>query len=147
MDEPKRISSRAEKTIKLVVGCLFVGFVVAVVIPEFIAASLSNASNACVNNLRQIESAKKQWVLENSKGTNDAPTTVEIAAYLKNNQLPACPKGGTYTVGRVNEDPTCSISTSSWPNDHVLNVTNSWWINFKSAYRAVFTQHPSSASQ
>ena len=129
----------AGKTTKLVAACVLVGFVVAIVIPTFIRASLEKSSNACVNNLRQIDSAKQQWALENSKRSDDIPTESEIVAYFRDNKLPLCPQGGAYTIGRVDEDPKCSISTSAWPNDHALNSTNGWWINFKAAYRTVLS--------
>ena len=146
MDEPKKTSSRPGKIIKLVAVFLFVGFIVAIVIPNFIHARLAKASNACVNNLRQIESAKEQWAMENNKRPDDIPPATEIVAYFKDHRLPARPEGGTYTIGRVNEDPQCSISTSAWPNDHVLNVTNSWWIDFKAAYGIILGKQPRSVS-
>src|ERR1051326_1899791 len=113
--------------------CLLAGFIVAIAIPNFIRASLARSSNACINNLCQIEGAKQQWALENKKPANDAPTS-GIVAYLKDDKLPVCPLRGTYTIGRLNEDPKRSISSSAWPNDHVLNITNSWWNNLRSAY-------------
>jgi general secretion pathway protein G len=117
--------------------CLFTGFAVAFVIPGFVAASLARSSNACVNNLRVIDGAKQQWALENGK-TNGIVTWADIKPYLNldsNGDLPKCPQGGTYTIGRLGEDPTCSVGTSDWPNTHALNYTDgSWWINFKMAY-------------
>ena len=38
----------------------------AVAIPNFVRARQSSATNACINNLRQIDAAKKQWELESS---------------------------------------------------------------------------------
>src|SRR6266436_1750994 len=133
MSAPDGKSSFAEKIVKCVTTCLFVvvfGFVVVIAIPDFMRARLSKSANACINNLRQIDGAKQEWALENRKGSNDIPSSAEIAIYLVNNRLPVCPLGGTYIIGRVDEDPKCSISTSAWPNDHVLNPTNNWWTDF-----------------
>jgi hypothetical protein len=65
--------------------------------------------NACINNLRQIDAAKNQWALENSKSLGAVPTEQDIAAYLKDNVIPVCPGGGAYTIGAVGVSPTCSI--------------------------------------
>jgi chromosome segregation ATPase len=65
--------------------------------------------NACINNLRQIDAAKNQWALENSKPVGAVPTEQDIAAYLKDNVIPVCPSGGAYTIGAVGVPPTCSI--------------------------------------
>ena len=67
------------------------------------------AQNTCVNNLRQIDAAKQQWALEYRKKANDVPRPEDIAPYIIHEALPKCPSGGTYTIGRVGEDPTCSI--------------------------------------
>jgi hypothetical protein len=65
--------------------------------------------NICINNLRQIGGAMEQWALENHKDTNAIPTIADIAPYLRSNRIPVCPAKGKYTIGRVGEDPTCSI--------------------------------------
>ena len=121
-------------------SCLIAGFV-AFVIPGFVAASLARSSNACFNNLRAIDGAKQQWALENEK-TNGVVTWAEIKPYMgrdANGSLPKCPQGGLYTIGRLGEDPTCSIGVSDWPNAHALNH-NGWsrWMNFKMAYGKLF---------
>lgn len=84
----------------------------AVTIPNFIRARSTSASNPCVNNLRLIDGAKQQWALENGKTTNDTPTWADIQPYLgrgPQGEIPKCPQGGTYILGRVGEPPRCSI--------------------------------------
>ncbi len=116
-----------------------VAFAVLFVIPPIITARLMRNSNACVNNLRQIDGAKQQWALENGKGSKDVPTVAEISVYLgRDGKMPICPLGGIYTIGRLDEDPTCSIADSDWPNIHALSGPNrSWWSNVRAAYGAV----------
>ena len=68
--------------------------------------------NACINNLRQIDAAKQQWALEKGKKVGDPVTEADIKPYIKldaNGNLPKCPAGGKYTIGKVGETPTCSI--------------------------------------
>jgi hypothetical protein len=119
-----------------------VGFIIVIVTPDFIRARYETASNVCINNLRQIESAKEQWKIENFKKDGEVATEADIKPYFMNGNLPKCPAGGTYTIGPVEEDSKCSIGTSAWPNGHVLNETNNWWTNFKGTYRKIFDIKP-----
>lgn len=64
-------------------------------------------ARTCINQLRQINGAKQQWALENRQPTTVAPTTEQIALYLKDGTL-SCPGGGSYTLKSVGEDPTCN---------------------------------------
>ena len=68
------------------------------------------AANACLNCLRLIDGAKQQWALENKKTEDAIPTTQDITPFIKGNIFPICPDGGKYTIGAVNELPTCSIA-------------------------------------
>lgn len=68
--------------------------------------------NACINNLRQIDAAKNQWALEQRKKNGDMVTEADITPYIKldaSGNLPKCPAGGKYAIGRVGTTPTCSI--------------------------------------
>jgi outer membrane lipoprotein-sorting protein len=66
--------------------------------------------NACINNLRQIELAKKMWALDKGKKDGDLVTEDDIKSYLADGNLPKCPSGGKYTIGKVGEKPTCSTA-------------------------------------
>lgn len=61
-------------------------------------------------HLRQIAGAKEQWTLENHKTTNDVASWSDIKTYLLHEQMPRCPDGGTYILGRVGESPKCSLA-------------------------------------
>lgn len=68
--------------------------------------------NACINNLRQIDAAKQQFALEQRKKVGDPVTEADIKSYIKldaTGNLPKCPAGGKYVIGKVGEIPTCSI--------------------------------------
>ena len=96
------------KKIKVTVGVVVVFLIVgAVVLPSFIRARSTPAMNACVNNLRQLDGAKQQWVIENHKTTSNVPTWEDLLPYLR--QKPFCPQGGTYILGPVGESPRCSF--------------------------------------
>ena len=101
--------------------------VLAIGVPDFIKARSSRAAAPCLNRLRQIDSAKQQWMLEQSKTTNDSPTWSDLFPYLASsftnsywtNGRPVCPEGGVYFLGRVGESPTCSLGKQD-PNHHAL---------------------------
>jgi hypothetical protein len=68
--------------------------------------------NACISNLRQIDAAKNQFALENKKTNGDTVTEADLKPYIKldaSGNFPKCPAGGKYTIGKIGENPTCSI--------------------------------------
>lgn len=71
--------------------------------------------NECINNLRQIDGAKNEWALENGKPKGTPVTAADIAPYIRGGVLPKCPAGGTYTIGKVGEPPTCSVPGHALP--------------------------------
>jgi hypothetical protein len=92
----------------------------------------TSPTNACINNLREIDAAKNRWALEHNAKTNDIVTLDDIRPYLvrygdpngfikldDRGNLPKCPAGGTYTIGKIGEPPTCSIGNTVTPN-HIL---------------------------
>jgi hypothetical protein len=113
---------------KFIITLLAVAVVVlAISVPNFNKARSSRAAAPCINRLMQIDSAKHQWALEQSKTTNDSPTWAEIYPYLSSrftnvwytNGTPVCPEGGVYILGRVGKPPTCSLGKQD-PNHHVM---------------------------
>lgn len=69
-----------------------------------------SSRKACILNLRTISAAKAQWALVENKGVADSPTASDLATYMGvRNGLLVCPAGGSYRIGRMDQDPTCSI--------------------------------------
>jgi type IV pilus assembly protein PilA len=83
--------------IMIVIG--IIGILAAVAIPTFVRARATSQMNACINNMRQFDGAVRQWALEKGKADGAQAAMTDIAPYIKldsNNQIPACPSGGTY---------------------------------------------------
>jgi len=121
MSEPnKKISGIT--IVKWIGLCLLIGLLFAAAIPNFIKPRMHYSENACVNNLRQIETAKEKWAAANGKTDGAIVTEDNIKSYLKlnlNENFPGCPSGGKYSVGKIGENPTCSLGTTVMP-PHVL---------------------------
>jgi hypothetical protein len=99
-----------------------IGVLGAVALPNFIKARTTSCSNACVNNLRQIDAAAQEFALEHGRTNGEAisyPT--DLTPYIKlntNGNIPPCPQGGIYSINKVGDNPTCSFGTTNW--SHVL---------------------------
>jgi general secretion pathway protein G len=92
--------------VEIMIVVAIIGLLAAIAIPNFSRARSTAYKNACIVNLRQIDGAKQIWATENKKGDNDVPTESDIAPYLSKG-MPSCPGGGTYTIGAVDQNPTC----------------------------------------
>jgi hypothetical protein len=112
---------------KFVVAIVIV-FVFTIALPAFIRARTTSSCNACINNLRQFDGAKQQWALEHNKTTNDVPSLNDMRLYVKltsSGELPGCPNGGRYTLGRVDESPRCSVMVDNMDFGYVSVIDQS----------------------
>ena len=50
--------------VEIMIVVAIIGLLAAIAIPSFMRARVTSQKNACINNLRQIESAKDQYALE-----------------------------------------------------------------------------------
>ena len=102
-----------------------IGLLAAIAIPNFVRARTTSQTNACINNLRQIDGAKQQWALDNSAPMNARPGIAELQPYLGRGvggSMPTCPLDDqdsfttSYRVHNMSVVPVCKID----PTDHVL---------------------------
>ena len=114
--------SASKKKFLTVVKLVVIGVIIclfgAIAVPKFIEIRNADMANRCVSNLRDIDSVKYQWALENHAKSNDIVTMNDIAIYFSKG-FPKCPAGGIYTIGKIGELPTCSLGTNVIPA-HVL---------------------------
>jgi prepilin-type N-terminal cleavage/methylation domain-containing protein len=110
--------------IMIVVG--IIGLLVAIALPNFIKSRATSQQNACINNLRQINSAVEQWAMETGQAAGSPPPSLatDLTPYIQlnsNSAIPACPAGGTYTINNISAVPqvTCSLSSLA-SNPHTL---------------------------
>ena len=101
--------------VEIMLVVAIIGLLAAIAIPNFVKARQTSQCNACINNLRQIDSAANQFALEKGQTTGatiNYPT--DLLPYIKLNSsasIPQCPAGGTYADGIVGSNPSCTLST------------------------------------
>ena len=97
--------------VEIMIVVLIIGILLAIAIPNFLNARKTSQAKSCQGNLRQIDSGKQQWAIEQKKGASDSPNMTDLVpTYVKS--TPACPSGGAYAINNVSADPTCSFSST-----------------------------------
>ena len=107
--------------LEIMLVCAVIGILVAIAVPNFMSARTNSQANACINNLRQIDSAAAQFAIEKGRSvgsTINYPS--DLTPYFRLNassSIPPCPAGGNYTVTPVGSDPqvTCSVGNTVSP--------------------------------
>ena len=68
--------------VEIMVVVVIIGLLAAIAIPNLVRARRTSQTNSCINNLRQIDAAKRQWALEQGKKSSDVPTQADLNPYL-----------------------------------------------------------------
>jgi prepilin-type N-terminal cleavage/methylation domain-containing protein len=97
--------------VEIMIVVAIIGLLAAIAIPNFVR-----------NNLRQIDSVKQQWALENKQVPTVTPGTSDIQPYLgrgTGGSIPWCPLDSTatfttsYTMNDVQTPPYCNVGGST----------------------------------
>jgi|ERR1017187_6189343 prepilin-type N-terminal cleavage/methylation domain-containing protein len=117
----EKSSHAAFTMIELMIVVSVIGLLAAISVPNFVRARTQSQTNACINNLRQIDDASQEWALDNHKAADASVMFTDIHSYLKNAIIcPAAGPGATfavsYTLTTVSNKPACNVA----PATHVL---------------------------
>ena len=115
--------------VEIMIVVLIIGLLAALAIPNFIRARALSRQKTCMNNIRQIESAKDQWAME--MGISETDTTVpgiaQLGPYMKaTTVMPECPLTSApgvhyqYSVGDVQTRTTCLSGAAAGAFPHVI---------------------------
>jgi prepilin-type N-terminal cleavage/methylation domain-containing protein len=111
--------------VEIMIVVAIIGLLAAIAIPNFIKARATSQSNACINNLRQIESACQQVAIaKNLAAGSTINFPADVTPYIKLNSagsVPPCPAGGAYSLLAVGQNPQsqCSLGSTVTPS-HIL---------------------------
>lgn len=97
--------------VEIMIVVAIIGLLAAIAIPNFVKARSFSQQNGCIENLRQIFSAKATWALETRHTPADTPVDADLfgpTSYIR--AKPECPGNGTYDLRPVDSKPTCTIA-------------------------------------
>ena len=112
--------------VEIMIVVLIIGILLAIAIPNFVAARESSRAKACIGNLKQIDSATQQYCMDKQINAGNygtagktptldntvATTLVGAASYIR--AAPVCPSTGTtaaYSVApAITGSPQCTVS-------------------------------------
>src|ERR1700721_1970736 len=96
--------------VEIMIVVAIIGLLAAIAIPNFVKARTTSQQNACINNLRLVDSSKQQWALEQRQQSSNTPLGTDLQPYLgrgASGELPSCPVdpqnafASSYAVGNV----------------------------------------------
>lgn len=103
--------------VEIMIVVAIIGLLAALAVPNFVKARMTAQKNACIHNLKQIDSAKEQWAFENKKTEGDSTAGSETAVNAFMKSAPVCPGGGAYSYNGIGTAPSCALGAS---NGHTL---------------------------
>lgn len=104
--------------VEIMIVVAIIGLLAAIAVPNFVRSRKAARQKTCIENLRAIDFAKQNYAMENNVKVSVEPAEGNLTPYLKGN-MPNCPAGGTYTIGNIETDPSCTLSTQD-PYPHKL---------------------------
>ena len=102
---------------------LIIGILLAIAVPNFITARTTSRLQSCVADLKEIDTAKEQFAMENGLisggAVNDAADLCPV--YLK--EWPTGPVTGVYNANAVGVDPTFNGNNATWLTTNCSGTT------------------------
>ncbi len=118
-----RNTARGFTLVEIMIVVLIIGILLAIAVPNFIHARTSSRVQSCIANLKQIDTAKQQFAMEqglvDGGAVNDA--TDLVPKYMQ--AWPSGPITGVYAANAVGTDPTFNSQSSAWYVTHCTGST------------------------
>lgn len=108
--------SRGFTLVEIMIVVLIIGILMSIAVPSFIQARQTARRSSCLANMKEIETAKEQWAMDNKKSNGDTVGFTDLVGttlYMKN--APSCPEAGTYSVNVIGTVPACTVANHVLP--------------------------------
>jgi prepilin-type N-terminal cleavage/methylation domain-containing protein len=96
--------------IEILIVTGIIGILVTIAVPSFVRARENARAKTCTQNLRAIEAAKDQYLMDNNQPRTASISDANIigpSLYIRT--TPECPSLGAYTVGSGDVTAVCSV--------------------------------------
>ena len=108
--------------VEIMIVVAIIGLLAAIAVPSFMRARQRSIASTILNELRQMDGAKDQYALENTKTGSCTPTFADLSPYLKaGSKLAAAggndTLGNTISIGAVSGRLSVSSSTKTTLSD------------------------------
>jgi prepilin-type N-terminal cleavage/methylation domain-containing protein len=102
--------------IEVMISISLLSILLAIAVPNWIKSRERTQARACQKQLHTIRAAKEQYALTRNLGTSATITMGDLVTdgWLRPGIV--CPEGSDYTIGAVNDNPTCQSGLT----DHVI---------------------------
>src|ERR1035437_5428029 len=110
MKTTKNLRKAGFTLVEIMIVVAIIGLLAAIAIPNYVKARATSQANACINNLRQIDTAVQQFAVEKNKHVGETMNWPDdLTPYIKlnsANKIPGCPAGGDYSLTTVGTMPS-----------------------------------------
>jgi|ERR1022692_3587698 prepilin-type N-terminal cleavage/methylation domain-containing protein len=117
--------------VEIMIVVAIIGLLSAIAVPNFVHARTTTQTNACIDNLHQIDAAIQQWALENNQNSSAPVTILDIIPYLGRATAASinnihCPADSaraftsSYSITDSSTQPICQILPGPGPGTHTL---------------------------
>ena len=107
---------------------LVLGMLASIASANYRRATDEARKSSCINNLRQIDSAKGQWAIEHYEPGNTTPDAEDLAPFIKGGVAKVfCPGDSartfatSYSINDLDTNATCLL----YPTKHVVPADSS----------------------